>query len=104
MYSSFAIADESDSYRLSVNGYSGTAGDSINIVDYSALISNGMKFSTFDKDNDAAGSANCALNLKGGWWYRWCSVSDLNGVCIWKSFSTASLNKSQIKLKQGRGN
>ena len=35
---------------------------------------NGMKFSTPDMDNDAAGGANCAKLKKGGWWLTNCYV------------------------------
>nr|CAB3245529.1 ficolin-1-like [Phallusia mammillata] len=44
-YSSFAIDDESDNYRLHVSGFSGTAGDSF-------ALHNGMQFTTKDRDND----------------------------------------------------
>ena len=32
-YTSFSVANEQDNYRLSASGYSGTAGDSFNVVD-----------------------------------------------------------------------
>ena len=44
-------------YKLTVSGYSGTAGDSL-------AFHNGMKFSTYDQDNDASG-VNCAVTYKG---------------------------------------
>ena len=33
---------------------------------------NGMKFSTFDRDNDKSvtGNFNCAKSWKGGWWFN----------------------------------
>ncbi|XP_067939474.1 uncharacterized protein [Watersipora subatra] len=39
---------------------------------------NGMPFSTKDKDNDVYGS-KCAVYSHGGWWYRSCYRSNLNG-------------------------
>jgi len=33
---------------------------------------NGMRFSTYDADNDAADSINCANDYRGGWWYNGC--------------------------------
>ena len=35
---------------------------------------NGMKFSTFDVDNDIYDGTNCAEIHKGGWWYKGCMV------------------------------
>ena len=40
---------------------------------------NGRQFSTKDQDNDTSG-ANCAVNVKGAWWYYDCRDSNLNGV------------------------
>ncbi|PIK37290.1 putative tenascin-N isoform X1, partial [Apostichopus japonicus] len=36
-------------------------------------------FSTFDRDNDNAGSTNCAVEHHGAWWYKSCASSNLNG-------------------------
>ncbi|XP_052060853.1 ryncolin-2-like [Mytilus californianus] len=73
-YSTFYIADRSAKYRLTLNGYSGTAGDSLKMHDKQA-------FSTKDKDNDIY-SSNCAERFKGGWWYNKCYDSNLNGLYI----------------------
>ena len=40
--------------------------------------SNGMEFSTFDKDNDES-SGNCAANLGGANWWRNCGFNNMNG-------------------------
>lgn len=58
-YRQFTIESERSNYVLSVNGYSGTAGDSF-LQGSSELfgenrtmtIHNGMMFSTYDRDND----------------------------------------------------
>ena len=47
----------------------------------------GMKFSTFDKDQDASG-ANCAKNHLGGFWYGACHHANPNGVYRWEADTT----------------
>ncbi|XP_028406457.1 ryncolin-1-like [Dendronephthya gigantea] len=71
-YGFFAVANESQKYQLSLGTYSGTAGNSFSYH-------NGMAFSTKDSDNDKY-NANCAVQFKGGWWYKHCHVSNLNGL------------------------
>ncbi|XP_034108166.2 angiopoietin-related protein 7-like [Drosophila albomicans] len=39
----------------------------------------GMKFSTFDRDNDRWEN-ECAKSHKAGWWHNRCTVSNLNGL------------------------
>ena len=70
-YEIFYVGDESDEYRLYVESYSGTAGDSF-------LYHSGMKFSTKDKGHTIFG-ARCAKRFRGAWWYRACHRSNLNG-------------------------
>ena len=78
-YWSFKIGDErNDKYRLEVSGYSGDAGDSLQYEgDWNGnerlgeYYHNGMKFSTFDQDNDLS-IANCAYHVLGGWWHNSC--------------------------------
>ncbi|XP_013405895.1 fibrinogen C domain-containing protein 1-B-like [Lingula anatina] len=78
-YKKFKLSDESDRYRLRIGRYSGTAGDSFHYGHY-YLRHNGQRFSTFDLDNDASSSRNCAQLYHGGWWFANCMASNLNGI------------------------
>ncbi|XP_067165465.1 tenascin isoform X4 [Apteryx mantelli] len=71
VYDRFSVGDSKTRYRLKVDGYSGTAGDSM-------TYHNGRSFSTFDKDNDSA-ITNCALSYKGAFWYKNCHRVNLMG-------------------------
>ena len=69
-YDHFRVGPATDSYRLSISGFTGitptdpfTTGHSIN----------GQQFTTYDNDNDAS-PGNCALTghggtAPGGWWW-----------------------------------
>ncbi|XP_056134052.1 fibrinogen C domain-containing protein 1 [Lampris incognitus] len=75
-YGSFAVGvnsvnPEEDGYPLTVDDYSGTAGDSL-------LKHSGMQFTTKDRDQDQSEN-NCAVYYQGAWWYRNCHTSNLNG-------------------------
>ena len=72
-YSSFAVGPSTENYRLTVSGYSGTAGDSM-------TYHTGMEFSAVDRDNDASSGTDCAENCKGCWWYKSCYSANLNGI------------------------
>ena len=107
-YTSFSVGDSASKYILSVSGYNGTTGDSL-------AWHNGQKFSTRDQDNDAAGVGySCAQTYKGGWWYKWCHYSNLNGLYhggahssfadgvnwyAWKGYHY-SLKFTEMKLRQ----
>uniref|UniRef100_A0A8C8SM68 Tenascin C n=1 Tax=Pelusios castaneus TaxID=367368 RepID=A0A8C8SM68_9SAUR len=71
LYDKFIVGDSKSRYRLKVDGYSGTAGDSM-------TYHNGRSFSTYDKDNDSA-ITNCALSYKGAFWYKNCHRVNLMG-------------------------
>ena len=72
-YWSFKIGDElNDKYRLEVSGYSGDTGDFLQYEGdsngnscFGCYYHNGMKFTTYDQDNDLADS-NCAPMSR--WW------------------------------------
>lgn len=125
-YSSFSVASEADKYKLTVGGYSGTAGNRMPlgkniyfiyivyskcdqllnfILGESLSHHNGKKFSTKDQDNDTSGG-KCAVSYESGWWFGDCFQSNLNGrnnksaVQSWKGIIWHSFGK--ITLKSAR--
>ncbi|KAL7740844.1 hypothetical protein ACLKA6_013691 [Drosophila palustris] len=74
IYEKFAIGDEDESFALGTLGRaSGDAGDSLRKH-------HGMRFSTFDRDNDREPNKHCAEFYTAAWWYRGCHDSNLAGV------------------------
>ncbi|KAI4470789.1 fibrinogen/tenascin/angiopoeitin [Holotrichia oblita] len=72
-YTAFSIGAEVEGFRLKVlTGYSGDAGDSL-------VYHAGSRFSTKDVDQDSWPEGSCAQIHGGGWWYRNCDTSNLNG-------------------------
>ncbi|CAG2245004.1 Angiopoietin-related protein 1,Ficolin-1-A,Ryncolin-1,Fibrinogen C domain-containing protein 1,Tenascin-N,Angiopoietin-related protein 7,Angiopoietin-related protein 6,Ficolin-3,Fibrinogen C domain-containing protein 1-B,Fibroleukin,Fibrinogen-like protein 1,Ficolin-1,Ficolin-1-B,Angiopoietin-4,Tenascin-R,Ryncolin-2,Techylectin-5B,Fibrinogen C domain-containing protein 1-A,Microfibril-associated glycoprotein 4,Fibrinogen-like protein A,Ryncolin-3,Tenascin-X,Ficolin-2,Fibrinogen alpha chain,Tenascin,Angiopo len=109
VYDSFRVGDENSFYFMTVQGYSGDAGDSM-------AVHNGHRFSTYDKDNDMDESMNCAKDYKGGWWYYSCFHANLNAlytgqlapgtgqVVAWDQFrgSDYSLRRSVMMLEKSK--
>ncbi|CAL8241239.1 unnamed protein product [Merluccius merluccius] len=89
-YSQFTIQSENGNYVLSVDGYSGNAGNTLLEgatelfgVNRTMTIHNGMMFSTYDRDNDkwysCDTSKQCSKEDGGGWWYNRCHSANPNG-------------------------
>ncbi|CAC5416745.1 Fibrinogen-like protein 1,Fibrinogen-like protein A,Tenascin,Ryncolin-2,Ryncolin-4,Fibrinogen C domain-containing protein 1-A,Angiopoietin-2,Ficolin-2,Ryncolin-1,Tenascin-R,Ryncolin-3,Ficolin-1,Fibrinogen C domain-containing protein 1-B,Fibrinogen C domain-containing protein 1 [Mytilus coruscus] len=109
VYSTFSIGDADSKYKLTIGGYTGTAGDSMKDPD---ITLNGMMFSTTDQDNDEK-SKHCARDIKKGpWWHRACSYSNLNSqyksegfnegqnTIHWKTWhGVKALKVSEMKIK-----
>ena len=73
-YTTFTVLDEASNYRLQVAGYSSDTG-------YDALgYSNGMMFTTHDRDNDQRSGSNCAQENQGGFWYLNCAYSSVTAA------------------------
>ena len=73
LYNVFKVGSSSTYYTLTTNSYSGNAGNSLQY-------SSGAKFTTKDQDNDQW-PHNCAGQLhSGGWWYKQCTNTGLNGI------------------------
>ncbi|XP_076095740.1 microfibril-associated glycoprotein 4-like [Mytilus galloprovincialis] len=92
-YSTFNIGDKATNFILTVNGYSGTAGDALKYH-------NKQAFSTKDKDNDKDNSRNCADRFKGGWWYESCFSSNLNGMYLGNKIGYQGISWMKWKVYQ----
>ncbi|XP_067939179.1 ficolin-2-like [Watersipora subatra] len=75
-WSSFIIGSEGDNYKL--NQQVSSAAYSGSLYEYGLSSTNGMSFSTKDRDHDRW-SGNCATAWHGAWWYSNCANSNLNG-------------------------
>uniref|UniRef100_A0AAY4DJV0 Fibrinogen C-terminal domain-containing protein n=1 Tax=Denticeps clupeoides TaxID=299321 RepID=A0AAY4DJV0_9TELE len=74
-YASFSLDPESFGYRLDLGGYvGGEAGDAMSSH-------NGMKFTTYDRDQDVW-EKNCAGHFMGAFWYAACHTANPNGLYI----------------------
>ncbi|XP_044517216.1 ficolin-2 [Gracilinanus agilis] len=74
-YRSFHIGSEEENYKLILGNFvEGDAGDSL-------TYHNNNPFTTKDRNN-GPDKENCALRYKGGWWYKQCHLSNLNGLYL----------------------
>uniref|UniRef100_A0A3B3ZN60 Fibrinogen C-terminal domain-containing protein n=1 Tax=Periophthalmus magnuspinnatus TaxID=409849 RepID=A0A3B3ZN60_9GOBI len=71
-YANFSVGSEEKHYTLTLSGYSGNAGDSMRYH-------NGRPFSARDKNPDPLG-IHCSRSYMGGWWYKNCYKTNLNGL------------------------
>jgi len=107
-YWSFHIGDEAhDKYRLSVDGYSGDAGDALQYPGdyignrkYGHYLHDGMMFSTYDKDNDLS-TVGCVEGRPGAWWFNRCFWACLtcNTNHQWDTLPGDHLVNSRMMIK-----
>lgn len=71
-YDFFRVDSAAENYRLHLEGYHGTAGDSMSYH-------SGSVFSTRDRDPNNL-LIPCAVSYRGAWWYRNCHYANLNGL------------------------
>ncbi|KAJ8024681.1 Microfibril-associated glycoprotein 4 [Holothuria leucospilota] len=76
LYFPFGISDEETNFTLGL----GVMESGASVVGDSLSGHNGQPFSTWDRDNDAWPAGNCAMEYSGGWWFRNCHKSNLNGI------------------------
>ncbi|KAL3864311.1 hypothetical protein ACJMK2_006002 [Sinanodonta woodiana] len=102
VYSKFTVGNESSKYILTVDGYSGNAGNDL-------YQHNGKMFTTTDNDNDGL-AYNCAVSYHGAFWFANCHPVNLNGLymtntdwtgIIWGTFSGpfVSMTYTEMKLR-----
>lgn len=83
-YDQFYVANEYLRYKLSISGYSGTAG---NAIIFNKHFNHDQKFfSTPDRDNDMYPSGNCGAYYSSGWWFAACMSANLNGKYYHKRY------------------
>ncbi|XP_061618277.1 fibrinogen-like 2a [Phyllopteryx taeniolatus] len=83
-YDQFYVANDYLRYRLSISGYSGTAG---NAISFNKHFNHDQKFfSTPDRDNDMYPSGNCGAYYSSGWWFDACMSANLNGKYYHKRY------------------
>ena len=110
IYDHFSIGGDKESYKLHVGGYS--SGNAGNSLDYEKYSHQGMKFTTYDRDQDRSPD-NCAQERGGGWWYTNCGRSILTGPyklpgtrgarVIWFTFNEWSpLREASMKIRPAR--
>ncbi|XP_052762160.1 fibrinogen C domain-containing protein 1-A-like [Mya arenaria] len=103
-YKYFTVQDATTKYTMWTNsdGYEGTLRKTV------FTLHNGMKFTTYDQDNDAHPTLNCADPHHGAWWFKACyqlgnmnglfGVSDSTGLNFHNG-SYIALSESTIKIK-----
>jgi len=69
-YTTFSVGDEASNYQVSIDGYSGDAGDPVGGI-------NGSPFTSKDVDNDDYDYGNCAEMYVGGFWH----YNECYGTC-----------------------
>jgi len=100
-YDSFQLDSEAGLYKIHVDGYSGDAGDGMEMSGvYSRYCHNGMNFTTIDSVHDGTigtPTQNCSVQRGGGWWYNDCFMVCLNGHATyafswWPSITASTLS------------
>lgn len=83
-FDQFYVANEFLRYRLSISGYSGTAGNALHMNQH---FNHDQKFfTTPDRDNDMYPSGNCGAYYSSGWWFDACMSANLNGKYYHKRY------------------
>lgn len=103
LYNSFRVQNESNKYKMYVDGYASSA--MRDCMSYSR----DMYFTTKDQDNDEK-NVNCAVLKGGGWWHKTCVKARVTGTynesdsetrMSWKTWSSAGqwISKAQMSIR-----
>ena len=111
-YDEFGVGNELTSYALHVGKYIEQFG-----VRDGLASKTGVKFTTYDRDNDEMKNFNCAQIYSGGWWFgsTYCHVGHLNevyykleekfsnhqGIC-WPGIKWPKYSMKQVEMKMRR--
>ncbi|XP_022235945.1 techylectin-5B-like, partial [Limulus polyphemus] len=98
-FSNFFVMSERRKYQMFLGSYSGDAGDSLKYH-------NGSRFSTEDQDNDENSKSCSTDHGDGGWWFKSCVHSTLNGFYhktakatkSWRGISWRTFGGSTVSL------
>ncbi|XP_033752841.1 angiopoietin-related protein 7-like isoform X2 [Pecten maximus] len=105
-YSQFQVSNETNHYKLTVNGFSGNISNALEW-------NNGQLFSTPDRENDILDRTSCAEIRKSSWWHRKCTDVNINGLydpshwresMYWQGFygenTKVQMKKTKMLLKK----
>ncbi|XP_074491056.1 angiopoietin-related protein 3 [Sebastes fasciatus] len=92
----FSLEGPSKGYTLHVSHFSGDLPDAM-------ANSTGMRFSSKDRNNDNHRHSNCARSYAGGWWFKACRETNLNGRYSWLRAKGRSMRRKGIHWKPGTG-
>ena len=105
-YHDFNIGPEEEDFKLTLGSFDRTeaanfcgSANAMNTLDQLTPHSNNM-FSTYDHDVDGHSTTNCAASHGGGWWFKNCYDSHLNGAynngIKWEGITEAEYIKSVV--------
>ena len=101
-YENFKVDSEDNKYKLTIDGYETSDGSD------SMSDSNGMFFTTKDRDNDVH-TDNCASISNGGWWHKSCANAYLTGTYDSSEpefrlrWDTWTLTNAEMKIRRKSG-
>ena len=90
LFQNFLVGD-APQYKLTLNEFDGNA--STFLSPFSLTFHSGQAFSTHDRDQDSHADISCSQSCGfGGWWYKNCYRSNLNGRNIKAAYDNVEAN------------